>query len=130
VRCSGPCLHPGKLKLRWRVVLSAVAYLGIILFARHTLSFLTALLAVLGRRGRHLRARYRVVARHMKRQPTSTGRSGNTAESVQGSGRADERRTAHLADHQDGNVVVYSGYYPFKGSGVDMARWSGRSPSP
>jgi hypothetical protein len=116
-------LSSRKLKLRWRVVLSAVAYLGIILFARHTLSFLTALLAVLVVAADIYGRRYRVVARHMnatdfKPDAPAYGRERPRQRA------ADERRTAHLADHQDGNVVVYSGYYPFKGSGVDMARWS------
>src|SRR6202008_3379633 len=37
---------------------------------------------------------------------------------------ADARRIAHLAGHRDGNVVVYSGYAPFKGAGVEAPRWS------
>jgi hypothetical protein len=116
-------LSSRKLKLRWRIALSVVAYLGIILFARHTLSFLTALLAVLVVAADMYERRYRVVARRMnatkfKPDAPAYGRERPSQRA------ADERRTAHLADHQDGNVVVYSGYHPFKGSGVDMARWS------
>jgi hypothetical protein len=37
---------------------------------------------------------------------------------------ADDRRTAHLRGHQEGNVIVYSGFSPFIGSGLSVKRWA------
>src|SRR5260370_39914688 len=54
-----------KTKLRWRIVLSVVAYIGITAFALHTLSLLTAIAAVFVVASDIYTRRYRVVARRM-----------------------------------------------------------------
>jgi hypothetical protein len=67
--------------------------------------------------------RYRVVARRMN------SRDFDPEASAYGRDRpseraADDRRTAHLRGHQDGNVIVYSGFSPFIGSGRPLKRWA------
>lgn len=112
-----------KTKLRWRIVFSVVAYLGITAFAAHTLSLLMAIGALVVVAADTYERRYRVVARRMNATDFNADAPAYGREHP--SQRAsDERRIAHLTDHQDGNVVVYSGYYPFKGSGIAMPRWS------
>jgi hypothetical protein len=114
-----------KTKLRWRILLSVVAYLGISAFVVHRLSFFAALLALLVVAADIYERRYRVVARRMNAQDFDPDAPAYGRERP--SERAsDERRIAHLTGHQDGNVVVYSGYYPFIGSGFPMLRrsWS------
>ncbi len=116
-------LNSRKTKLRWRVVLSIATYIGITAFALHPLSLLTALAAWLVVAADAYERRYRVVARHMnaddfRAEAPAYGRERPAQRA------SDERRIAHLARHQDGNVVVYSGYSPFKGSGFRMRRWS------
>jgi hypothetical protein len=113
---------PG-LRLRWRIVLSIVAYIAFLAFAVHPLSLLTAVLAVLVVTFDMYERRYRVVARRMN------SRDFDPEASAYGRDRpseraADDRRTAHLRGHQDGNVIVYSGFSPFIGSGRPLKRWA------
>jgi hypothetical protein len=112
-----------KTKLRWRIVLYVLAYFGILAFVRTPLSFLTALVALLVVAADIYERRYRVVARRMNANDFNADAPAYGRERPR-QRAADERRIAHLAGHQDGNVVVYSGYYPFRGSGVEMRRWS------
>jgi hypothetical protein len=116
---ASPRLH----KLRWKVLLSIVAYVAFLAFALHPLSLLSALAALFVVSADMYERRYRVVARHMN--------SRNFDADAPAYGRerpsqraADEKRIAHLHGHQDGNVVVYSGFAPFIGSGVKLKRWS------
>jgi hypothetical protein len=116
-------LSSPKTKLRWRVVLSVVAYFGIAAFVLHPLSFLTALAAWFVVAADRYERRYRVVGKRINSKPF------NPADSAYGRERpheraADDRRTAHLAAQQDGNVVAYSGFSPFRGSGLEMEKWS------
>jgi hypothetical protein len=112
-----------KTKLRWRIVLYVLAYVGILGFVLHPLSFLMALLALVVVAADTYERRYRVVARRMNATDFTVDAPayGRERRSQRAS---DAKRIAHLTDQQDGNVVVYSGYYPFKGSGIAMRRWS------
>jgi hypothetical protein len=112
-----------KTKLRWRIVLSVVAYIGITAFALHTLSLLTAIAAVFVVASDIYTRRYRVVARRMNSKDFKADAPAYGRERP-GQRAADARRIAHLAGHRDGNIVVYSGYAPFKGSGVEAPKWS------
>jgi hypothetical protein len=112
-----------RTKLRWKIVLSVVAYIGIMAFALHPLSLLTAVAAVFVVASDIYTRRYRVVARRMNSKDFKPGAPAYGRERP-GQRAADARRIAHLAGHRDGNVVVYSGYAPFKGSGVEMPKWS------
>ncbi|HEY2668705.1 MAG TPA: hypothetical protein VGK51_17880, partial [Actinomycetota bacterium] len=112
-----------KTKLRWRIVLSVVAWIGIWAFALHTLSLLTAIAAVFVVTSDLYTRRYRVAARRMNSKDFRPGAPAYGRERP-AQRAADERRIAHLAGHRDGNIVVYSGYAPFKGSGVEAAKWS------
>ena len=111
------------LKLRWRIFLSVVAYIAFAAFALHPLSLLTALSALFVVTADTYERRYRVVARGMnskvfKPEDPAYGRERPDHAA------ADRQRTAHLDGHQDGNVVVYSGFSPFIGSGTELKRWS------
>lgn len=112
-----------RTKLRWKIVLSVVAYIGIVGFALHPLSLLTAVAAVFVVGSDLYTRRYRVAARRMNSKDFKPGAPAYGRERP-GQRAADARRIAHLAGHRDGNIVVYSGYAPFKGSGVEMPRWS------
>jgi hypothetical protein len=113
---------PG-LKLRWRIALSVVAYIAFLAFAVHPLSLLTAVLALLVVTADAYERRYRVVARRMNSRDFDPEASAYGRERP-GERAADERRTAHLRGHQDGNVIVYSGFSPFVGSGRPLKRWA------
>src|SRR5205807_7652855 len=111
------------LKLRWRIFLSLVAYIAFAAFALQPLSLLTAVAALFVVAADTYERRYRVVARRMN------GKVFRPEDPAYGRERpdhaaADRRRTAHLDGHQDGNVVVYSGFSPFIGSGVELTPWS------
>ncbi|MEA2503619.1 MAG: hypothetical protein QOG36_662, partial [Actinomycetota bacterium] len=113
---------PG-LKLRWKIMLSIVAYVAFLAFAVHPLSLLAAVLALVVVTADMYERRYRVVARRMN------SRDFNPDASAYGRERpseraADERRTAHLHGQQDGNVIVYGGFSPFVGSGLPLRRWA------
>jgi hypothetical protein len=112
-----------RTKLRWRIVLSVMAYIGITAFALHTLSLLTAIAAVSVVAADLYTRRYRVVARRMNSKDFVADAPAYGRERP-GERAADARRIAHLAGHRDGNIVVYSGYAPFKGSGVEAPKWS------
>jgi len=111
-----------KTKLRWRIFLSIVAYIAITAFALHPLSLLTALAALFVVAADTYTRRYRVAARRMngkdfKAHLPPYGREHSHQQA------SDERRVAHLVGHHDGNVVVYSGFSPFKGSGIELMSW-------
>jgi hypothetical protein len=111
------------LKLRWRIFLSVVAYIAFAAFALHPLSLLTALAALFVVAADAYERRYRVVARRMNSKvfrPEAPAYGRERPDHA----AADKRRTAHLDGHQDGNVVVYSGFSPFIGSGTELKRWS------
>lgn len=110
-------------KWRWRIVLSVVAYIGITAFALHPLSLLTAIAAVFVVASDLYTRRYRVVARRMNSKDFEADAPAYGRERP-GQRAADARRIAHLAGHRDGNIVVYSGYSPFRGSGVEAPKWS------
>jgi hypothetical protein len=115
-------LSSPKTKLRWKIFLSIVAYIGIAAFALHPLSLLTALAAWFVVAADTYERRYRVVARHMNAKDFSAEAPAYGRERPD-QHASDERRIAHLAGHQDGNVVVYSGFTPFKGSGIEITNW-------
>ncbi len=112
-----------RTKLRWRIVLSVAAYIAITAFALHPLSLLTAIAAVFVVASDIYTRRYRVVARRMNSKDFKVDAPAYGRERP-GQRAADARRIAHLAGHRDGNIVVYSGYSPFKGSGVEAPKWS------
>src|SRR2546423_250196 len=112
-----------RTKLRWKIVLSVVAYIGIMAFALHPLSLLTAVAAIFVVASDIYTRRYRVAARRMNSKDFKPGAPAYGRERP-GQRATDARRIAHLAGHRDGNIVVYSGYAPFKGSGVEAPRWS------
>jgi hypothetical protein len=112
-----------RTKLRWKILLSVVAYIGITAFALHPLSLLTAVAAIFVVASDLYTRRYRVAARRMNSKDFNPDAPAYGRERP-GQRAADARRIAHLAGHRDGNIVVYSGYAPFKGSGVEAPRWS------
>ena len=112
-----------RTKLRWRIFLSVVAYIGITGFALHPLSLLTAVAAVFVVAADIYERRYRVVARRMNSKAFDPNAPAYGRERP-GQRKSDARKIAHLADHRDGNIVVYSGFSPFKGSGLEVPRWS------
>jgi hypothetical protein len=113
---------PG-LKFRWRVVLSLVAYVAFAGFVLHPLSLLTALGAWFVVAVDKYERRYRVVARRMNSKAFNPDAPAYGREKPD-QYELDKKRTAHLEGHQDGNVVVYSGFSPFIGSGHEVKRWS------
>ena len=111
------------LKLRWRIFLSIVAYIAFAAFALHPLSLLTAVAALFVVLADAYERRYRVAARRMNAKvfrPEDPAYGRERPDHA----AADRKRTAHLDGHQDGNVVVYSGFSPFIGSGTELKRWS------
>lgn len=113
---------PG-LKLRWKVMLSLAAYIAFFALSVNPLSLLTALLALLVVTADTYERRYRVVARRMNSKDFNPDAPAYGRERAS-ERAADERRTAHLRGHQDGNVIVYSGFSPFIGSGLPLKRWA------
>jgi hypothetical protein len=61
--------------------------------------------------------RYRIVAGHLARLPFDPADAPPAPPDV-------EERLAELAADENGNVVVYSGYSPFVGSGYEVGGWS------
>jgi hypothetical protein len=112
-----------RVKLRWKIVLSAVAYVAFIAFALHPLSLLTAVAALFVVIADLYERRYHIVATRMNAKVFHVDAPAYGRESPR-QRRADERQIAHLRDHQNGNVVVYSGFSPFIGSGVQLKRWA------
>jgi hypothetical protein len=111
-------------KLRWRIVLTVIAYVGIAAFVRHPLSLLTALAALFVVAADWYERRYRVVARRMADAKKFDPKAPAYGRERDEDRAADEARVAHLVNHRDGNVVVYSGYWPFIGSGFEIDRWA------
>ncbi|MFN2592730.1 MAG: hypothetical protein ABR532_07850 [Candidatus Dormibacteria bacterium] len=112
-----------KTKLRWKIFLSIVAYIAIVGFILHPLPFLAAVAALFVVMADTYDRRYRVVARHMSAKDFNADAPAYGRERPH-ERASDERRIAHLAGHEDGNVVAYSGFSPFKGSGLEVKRWS------
>jgi hypothetical protein len=114
---------PRLRKLRWKIALSVVAYVAFLAFALHPLSLLTALAAFFVVFADLYERQYRVVAQGMdakkfKPDAPAYGRERPKQHA------ADMELIAHLEGHQDGNVLVYTGFSPFIGSGIELKRWS------
>jgi hypothetical protein len=88
------------------------------------LSLLAALAALFVVAADSYERHYRVVARRMADAKKFDPKAPAYGRERDKDRAADEARVAHLVNHRDGNVVVYSGYWPFIGSGFELSRWS------
>jgi hypothetical protein len=110
-----------KFKLFVRIPLYAVGYIGIfVLIARP--SVYATVLALLVVCADKYHRRYRVAARQLftgdlKVVPFPSGWRPRKKS-------FNYDRLAELDAQKEGNVVIYSGYYPFVGSGDEVKRWS------
>lgn len=110
-----------KLKLFVKILLYAVAYIGFFaLLTRPSVS--AAVLALLVVCVDTYDRRYRIAVRQLFAKSVSVVPPPSGWHPRKNS--FNDRRLAELDDQTEGNVVIYSGFSPFVGSGDEVKRWS------